>query len=59
MTVSTMAAPVDLAALAAGRRHYASRTVIYGFLAVFALIYLLPLFVVIANSFRPLPGSPS
>ena len=28
---------------------------IYAFLAVFALIYLLPLFVVVANSFRELP----
>jgi glucose/mannose transport system permease protein len=36
-------------------RHVSSRTAIYAFLTVFALLYLLPLFVVIANSFRPLP----
>src|SRR5277367_1500390 len=31
------------------------RLAIYAFLGVFALIYLLPLFVVVANSFRELP----
>lgn len=36
-------------------RHVSSRTAIYAFLSLFALLYLLPLFVVIANSFRPLP----
>src|SRR5262249_40063251 len=36
-------------------RHVSSRTAIYVFLSLFALLYLLPLFVVIANSFRPLP----
>src|SRR5262245_17648986 len=36
-------------------RHVSSRTAIYAFLTLFALLYLLPLFVVIANSFRPLP----
>jgi glucose/mannose transport system permease protein len=36
-------------------RHVSSRTTIYAFLSLFALLYLLPLFVVIANSFRPLP----
>ena len=36
-------------------RHVSSRTAIYTFLSLFALLYLLPLFVVIANSFRPLP----
>jgi glucose/mannose transport system permease protein len=36
-------------------RHVSSRTAIYVFLTLFALLYLLPVFVVIANSFRPLP----
>jgi glucose/mannose transport system permease protein len=40
----------------AQRRRYAlSRVAIYGFLCFFALIYLLPLFVIVANSFRSLP----
>ena len=33
----------------------ARRVAIYAFLSVFALIYLMPLFVVVANSFRELP----
>ena len=37
------------------RRHALSRVAIYGFLSLFALIYLLPLFVIVANSFRSLP----
>jgi glucose/mannose transport system permease protein len=39
----------------AARRHMVSRIVIYGLLTVFALVYLLPLFVVVFNSFRDLP----
>ncbi len=40
----------------AQRRRYAlSRVAIYGFLTFFALLYLLPLFVIVANSFRSLP----
>ena len=42
--------------LRAQRRRYAlSRVAIYGFLILFAFIYLLPLFVIVANSFRSLP----
>ena len=40
----------------AQRRRYAlGRVAVYGFLCIFALIYLLPLFVIVANSFRSLP----
>ncbi len=45
----------DPAAQAAARAYLVNRIVIYGLLAVFAIIYLLPLAVVIMNSFRPLP----
>ncbi|MEK9704259.1 MAG: carbohydrate ABC transporter permease [Deltaproteobacteria bacterium] len=45
----------DPAAQAAARAYLVNRTIIYGLLAVFAFIYLLPLAVVIMNSFRPLP----
>ncbi len=45
----------DPAAQAAARAYLVNRTIIYGLLAVFAIIYLLPLAVVIMNSFRPLP----
>lgn len=55
MNASPAAALVDAEARLAGRRRLASRAVIYLFLAVFALLYLLPLLVVVANSFRPLP----
>jgi glucose/mannose transport system permease protein len=54
MTISAAAHTVE-EARAANRRFLASRTLIYAFLAVFALLYLLPLFVVVANSFRSLP----
>jgi glucose/mannose transport system permease protein len=40
---------------AANRRFVAGRIAVYAFLGVFALIYLLPLFVIVANSFRELP----
>ena len=43
------------AARAESRRHLLSRLAVYGFLTIFALLYLLPLAVVIANSFRSLP----
>jgi len=43
------------ASRAESRRYLWSRIGVYGFLAIFALIYLLPLFVVVANSFRSLP----
>src|SRR5271154_1560074 len=42
-------------ARSASLRYFLQRAAIYAFLAVFALIYLLPLFVVVANSFRELP----
>ena len=45
----------DPAARAAARTYVINRVIIYGLLAVFAVIYLLPLAVVIMNSFRPLP----
>ena len=40
------------AATVAARRHFLSRFVIYGLLVVFAAIYLVPLLVVVLNSFR-------
>jgi glucose/mannose transport system permease protein len=39
----------------ASRRYVFGRVGVYAFLGVFALIYLLPLFVIVANSFRDLP----
>lgn len=45
----------DPAARAARRSYWASRIVIYSLLFIFAAIYLLPLVVVVFNSFRPLP----
>ena len=42
----------DVEAAAAARRYWWSRVVIYGILTVFAAFYILPLVVVIANSFR-------
>src|SRR5271166_7084761 len=45
----------DPHARSANLRFVAGRVAIYGFLGFFALIYLLPLFVVVANSFRELP----
>ncbi|MGN6146174.1 MAG: carbohydrate ABC transporter permease [Mesorhizobium sp.] len=38
-----------------GRHNYVSRIVIYGLLAVFALVYLVPLAVMMLTSFKPLP----
>lgn len=45
----------DAEASRAQRSHLLSRVVIYGLLALFAVIYLLPLAVVVMNSFRSLP----
>jgi glucose/mannose transport system permease protein len=42
-------------ARAQARRYALGRIGVYAFLTVFALIYLTPLFVVVANSFRDLP----
>jgi len=46
---------VDHEAARAGRRHLISRVVIYFLLTAFALIYIIPLLVVVFNSFRTLP----
>jgi glucose/mannose transport system permease protein len=43
------------AARTQARRYALGRIGVYAFLTVFAVIYLMPLFVVIANSFRELP----
>lgn len=43
------------AARAENRRYVLGRIGVYAFLTVFALIYLMPLVVVVANSFRELP----
>lgn len=45
----------DPEARTAARRHVVNRVVIYGVLSLFAIVYLLPLFVVVFNSFRDLP----
>lgn len=45
----------DPEAAAAQRRRALSLAAIYGLLAIFAFVYLMPLFVVIFNSFRSLP----
>ena len=45
----------DAEAGAARRRHVLSRVAVYGVLTVFALVYMLPLLVIVANSFRDLP----
>jgi glucose/mannose transport system permease protein len=55
MVDAALAPAVDLEASAAARRRFMGRVGVYGFLTVFAFIYVLPLFVVVANSFRPLP----
>ena len=48
-------ATFDPQAAAARRRYALSRVAIYGTLTVFAVVYILPLLVIIANSFRELP----
>src|SRR5271170_8268377 len=45
----------DPLARSASLRYAARRIAIYSFLGFFALIYLIPLFVIVANSFRELP----
>jgi glucose/mannose transport system permease protein len=49
------AVPFDAEAGTARRRYVVARLVIYALLVVFSLVYLLPLAVVILNSFRDLP----
>jgi glucose/mannose transport system permease protein len=44
--------PIDTEAAAASRRHFWNRLAIYGLLTLFAAIYLIPLLVVVLNSFR-------
>ncbi|MGA0400975.1 MAG: carbohydrate ABC transporter permease [bacterium] len=53
--MANVALTEDPAAQVAARAYLVNRIIIYGLLAVFAIIYLLPLAVVIMNSFRPLP----
>ena len=53
--LSSSSQVVDHEAARAGRRHLISRVVIYFLLTFFALIYLVPLCVVVFNSFRTLP----
>ncbi len=55
MVDATYDVAFDPLARSASLRHAARRIGIYAFLGFFALIYLLPLFVVVANSFRELP----
>ena len=46
---------VDREAAVASRRRFWTRVVIYGLLGTFSLVYIVPLFVVVFNSFRDLP----
>jgi glucose/mannose transport system permease protein len=55
MADAVLSLPADPAASLAARRYFLGRFAVYAFLTIFAFIYILPLFVVIANSFRPLP----
>ena len=55
MVDATFDLALDSQARSASLRYSLGRVAIYAFLGVFALIYLLPLFVVVANSFRELP----
>ena len=52
MAEQAAALPFDAEAAAASRRHFWSRFAIYGLLMLFAVIYLVPLLVVVLNSFR-------
>jgi glucose/mannose transport system permease protein len=45
----------DREATMAGRRHFASRVIIYALLTIFAVIYLVPLLILVFNSFREQP----
>jgi glucose/mannose transport system permease protein len=55
MVDATFDLALDPQARSANLRYALQRAAIYAFLVVFAVIYLLPLFVVVANSFRELP----
>ncbi len=54
MSDAALSATYDAEAVRASRRHLVSRVVIYGILTLFALVYIIPLCVVILNSFRDL-----
>ena len=55
MVDATLDLALDSQARTANLRYVVSRVLVYGFLGFFAVIYLLPLFVIVANSFRDLP----
>jgi glucose/mannose transport system permease protein len=55
MVDATFDQVVDREAARASRRRFGTRFVIYGLLTIFALIYIVPLLVVVANSFREQP----
>jgi glucose/mannose transport system permease protein len=55
MAEVTLDRVIDHEAAAAGRKRFFTRIVIYGLLCLFAVIYLVPLLVVVFNSFREQP----
>jgi glucose/mannose transport system permease protein len=55
MADAVLNSPYDPEAANSARRYLVSRLLIYGLLIIFASVYLLPLFVVVFNSFRDLP----
>jgi glucose/mannose transport system permease protein len=55
MVDATYDLTLDPHARLANLRYAARRIAIYGFIGFFALIYLMPLFVIVGNSFRDLP----
>ena len=55
MVDATYDTTFDQQARAANLRYVVRRVGVYAFLGIFALIYLLPLIVILANSFRELP----
>ena len=50
MVDATLDLALDSQARTANLRYVVSRVLVYGFLGLFAVIYLLPLFVIVANS---------
>ena len=52
MAEAVATGPIDREEAVASRRHLTARIVIYGLLTFFALIYVIPLVVVVLNSFR-------
>ena len=55
VTFGTASIPRNRDAVAASRRWLGGRVLVYGALSVFGALYLLPLLVVVLNSFRDLP----